>query len=594
MITTDVYRGLSYEEQLEYVTAVLGGKSEKVGGKVRAMGEPRNGELALFVIPYNSQGEPVRLFSDRPDGIPAYVDAERNTIDKNDYVRGVLGNGGKYRGLRILNIQKMESFEELKKELFDALEERWREEWQREGFVFDEEKIEIAEFDGKMRFGEWLSEEAAYKLQLGYENFIREKMDAQQQKLDALQTEEARMKKAMEPLKSQLEEIRRYQSLGILKEEPNQPDEAECYDYRGYGQLIDEAWGYLWEQKHLYYEKSTVRCFMNALRTQQLIILWGRPGTGKTSLPRGIAEALGAECVRVQVQSNWTDNQDLLGFYNIVEKRYVPTQFLEALVRARNNPNRLYLILLDEMNLSNVEYYFSEMLNVFTWDEAYTLHLYPKKNLEDLKREREKAQEKDISLLDFKLQEMMNDYTPDFAIPPNVRFVGTLNADATTKPISPKVIDRSCLIELQARAWENPEEPLPDRTPLYKKKVSAECFAVQSLTPPRENPIKPRLAQIREIFKVADLSVSNRIDAYADQWFGREEDCVQPDEIVLEKILPLIDLEYTKEDKENKKMIERLKSEVLEQEPRCEKSLEKLERMEAQATKTDRIQYWEN
>ncbi len=604
-ITRKMYGTLSCEERREYVTNMLGlqNENQKVGGKVRQKSKER-----LSIIPYHLKGEPVQIFKNSRFGsdgwdleIPAPIESKEDNIAEGDYVQGylIIGTNQKSKKpeLRFSKVKKMESFEELKRDLFDALKERWQEEWQRNGFTFDEE---IDEFDGKKKFGEWLSKEAAYKLQLSYENFIQEKMDEQKQKLNALQKEEARMKKAMEPLKSQLEEIRQYQRLGILREEPNQPNEAECYDYHGYSQLTDEVWSYLWKRKHLYYEKSTVRCFMNALRTQQLIILWGKPGTGKTSLPRGIAEALGAKCVRVQVQSNWTDNQDLLGFYNIVEKRYVPTQFLEALVEAGKNPNRLYLILLDEMNLSNVEYYFSEMLNVFTWDEAYTLHLYPRKNLEDLKREREflEAQKKNVSHLDSRLQELRNDYTPDFEIPPNVRFVGTLNADATTKDISPKVIDRSAIIELEAisgetkRRKEEALPALPKEAPALdgERQVLARQFEIRKLPPQEDNPVRPILEKIRECLKEAGLSVSNRLDVYADQWFGWEDSEVTADEIVLEKILPILDMQY---DGKKEKTLKKLEGEILKKHG-FEKSLKKLQAMEEQAKSDKWIRYWEN
>lgn len=616
-ITKEEYNSLpSCEEKQKYVTEILGIQGKKVGGKV----DQRSGRM-LFITLYHPLGEPAQMFSDPPDPflgikrralrLPAMIRSKENHIVQNDYVLGDLIIGinkeSRKEELQLSNVKKMKSFEELKREMFASLKERWQEEWQREGFTFDEE--EIVKFDGEMKFGEWVLKEVSCKLETSYGKFIQEKMKDREQelrqiqeKIDELKTQRQEAQEAFDGVdkknREAQKEYQKYVQLGIIPEEEERPGSQKLYDYTTYKQLVQDVWSYLWKQKNLYYEQSIVKQFLNALRTRQLILLWGKPGTGKTSLPRGVAEALGAKCVRVQVQSNWTDNQDLLGFYNIVEKRYVPTQFLEALVKAKKQSNRLYLILLDEMNLSKVEYYFSEMLNVFTWDEAYTLHLYPKKNLEDLKREREfpetQGEEKEVSRLNSRLREMMNDYTPDFEIPPNVRFVGTLNADATTKIISPKVIDRSALIELEAISGETKrreEKALPEATALDgKRQVPARQFEIRKLPPQGDNPIRPVLEEIRELLKEAGLSVSNRLDAYADQWLGWEDSEAAADEIVLEKVLPILNIQYTGE---NKETLKRLRDEILEKHG-CEKSLAKLLAMEEKATNGDWIRYWEN
>lgn len=172
-------------------------------------------------------------------------------------------------------------------------------------------------------------------------------MREQEKKLYGLKDESARLRRQNDELKNEVQkqqdelnlrkeriieaekDYRHYLELGIISEKKEQTDDREHYAYSTYTRLTEDVWGYLWEKKGLYYERLTVTHFMNALRTQQLILLWGRPGTGKTSMPLAAAEALGAECKRIQVQSNWTENQDLLGYYNIVDKRYVPTQFLD-------------------------------------------------------------------------------------------------------------------------------------------------------------------------------------------------------------------------------------------------------------------------
>ena len=96
--------------------------------------------------------------------------------------------------------------------------------------------------------------------------------------------------------------------------------------------------------------------FLLGLNTNQLIILHGAPGMGKTSFVSNIARALGFAYKIIPVRPNWIDNQDLTGYFNPVERRYYSTPFLDALCEAKENPQKHYLICLDEMNLAHVEY----------------------------------------------------------------------------------------------------------------------------------------------------------------------------------------------------------------------------------------------
>lgn len=198
--------------------------------------------------------------------------------------------------------------------------------------------------------------------------------------------------------------------------------------------------------------------FLLGLNTNQLIILHGAPGMGKTSFVSNIARALGFEYKIIPVRPNWIDNQDLTGYFNPVERRYYSTPFLDALCEAKENPEKHYLICLDEMNLAHVEYYFSDVLSSMESGEG--IPLYAEKDQENALKRQEAIlasnDENTVDWLDAKTDQenLKNLYTPEFKIPQNVTFVGTLNMDATTNDLSPKVIDRSCIIKVTKDAGE--------------------------------------------------------------------------------------------------------------------------------------------
>ena len=199
------------------------------------------------------------------------------------------------------------------------------------------------------------------------------------------------------------------------------------------------------------YNKDKVAMFLSALGTSQIIALCGKPGTGKTTFAEQMANSIGAVFHLIEVQNNWTDRSDILGFYNPTNGSYQSTDFLEAILSAKNeyernsknnkeNKTRLHIICLDEMNLSRVEYYFATFLSLLQRpDDERRLTLLPR----------------DVEL-------MLNDKTDDspenvllrryrsFILPPNVRFVGTMNMDDTAQFLSPKVIDRSIFLEFDA------------------------------------------------------------------------------------------------------------------------------------------------
>src|SRR5690606_26805898 len=100
------------------------------------------------------------------------------------------------------------------------------------------------------------------------------------------------------------------------------------------------------------------------VQTNDLIILTGESGAGKTNLVKSFADAVGGVSKIIPVKPNWTSSEDLLGYYNPLEKKYLSTPFLDTLIEASRNPDVPYFICLDEMNLARVEYYFADFLSL--------------------------------------------------------------------------------------------------------------------------------------------------------------------------------------------------------------------------------------
>lgn len=203
---------------------------------------------------------------------------------------------------------------------------------------------------------------------------------------------------------------------------------------------------------HLYYTPEDIATFIAGLGTTRLTILQGMSGTGKTSLPKIFAEAILGGCDLVEVESAWRDKNELLGYYNEFSRIYTPKKFTQALYRARLFPERPTFIVLDEMNLSRIEYYFSDFLSLMENEpsrRAIKLLGTP------LYRKREGSRYRYLGLTE----------GTTIKIPENVWFVGTANRDESTFEISDKVYDRAHTMNFNKRAPKvrSISEPIPQR-----------------------------------------------------------------------------------------------------------------------------------
>lgn len=207
----------------------------------------------------------------------------------------------------------------------------------------------------------------------------------------------------------------------------------------------------------LQYHDRTLRAFHTAMKVNdvtQMTVLAGISGTGKSQLPRHYAAGMGIGFLQVPVQPRWDSPQDLLGFYNFIEKRFRPTDMARALyaLDEQNNKDaikdRMLMVLLDEMNLARVEYYFSDFLS----------RLESRPAPGDVKNT---SLRKDAEL-ELELPNAQLRIFPGY----NLLFAGTMNEDESTQSLSDKVVDRANVMRFSApRQIQPPSQAAQSQQP---------------------------------------------------------------------------------------------------------------------------------
>ena len=189
---------------------------------------------------------------------------------------------------------------------------------------------------------------------------------------------------------------------------------------------------------HLYYDINLIRLFISSFASNKLIILEGISGTGKTSLAYAFGSFIDNETTVASVQPSWRDSTEIFGYFNEFTKKFNETEILEKMYEAEYT-DEVYITLLDEMNISRVEYYFAEMLSILELPNKkdWAVELVP-----------------NVWPSDPKLLE-----NGKLKIPENMWYIGTINNDDSTFMITDKVYDRAMPIAIddKCEAFEAPE-----------------------------------------------------------------------------------------------------------------------------------------
>ena len=255
------------------------------------------------------------------------------------------------------------------------------------------------------------------------------KLDASESFAEAAATAVVNAKERVE--EAQRSQVHRFPKLTLVDEKYHGYVEPAYDDGISLEEFTEGYRLYAASNLQLYYTPEIVRRFVAGMASSKLLILEGISGTGKTSLPYSFSRYMNNPATIVSVQPSFRDRTELLGYFNEFSKRFNETEFLRALYEAnyRQDPT---LIVLDEMNLARIEYYFAEMLSVLEMPskDEWVLDLVPTAWQGDPER-----------LQDGKLP--VSDTT---------WFIGTANNDDSTFTITDKVYDRAMPIELNDRA----------------------------------------------------------------------------------------------------------------------------------------------
>lgn len=201
-------------------------------------------------------------------------------------------------------------------------------------------------------------------------------------------------------------------------------------DLVGLPQIVSRFIGFAASQMNLYYNKKIISQFIAGMATSKVIILEGISGTGKTSLPYAMSHFFKNNASIISVQPSWRDRAELLGYLNEFTKRFNETDFLKSLYECTYRED-VNFIVLDEMNLARIEYYFAEFLSIMEMPNIaeWKIDIVPDTKPNDPKH-----------LVNGKI-----------LVPQNAWFIGTANKDDSTFTITDKVYDRAVTIELNSK-----------------------------------------------------------------------------------------------------------------------------------------------
>lgn len=305
-------------------------------------------------------------------------------------------------------------------------------------------------------------------------------------------------------------------------------------------------------ESQLYYTDNDIRAFLAGMAVSRLIILQGMSGTGKSSLPRIFSEAISGFNRLIPVESSWRDRNELLGYYNDFNKKFNAKSFTIELYRSSKDRCQAIptFIVLDEMNLARIEYYFSDFLAILQepdhdkWlielvsSDMRTLPMeLPESVKAKMKKETpsiysiwkkiersrqgdlkaETSDEEKAALTEY--LEKMGQLTGakslidgrKIRVTDNIWFIGTANRDESTFEISDKVYDRAQVVSLDRKGIsDGPYKPTSQKYISVEDLVGYFNQAIRDNKTQKE--VEERLNDLDQLLmEKFDMSFGNRI-----------------------------------------------------------------------------------
>ena len=216
-------------------------------------------------------------------------------------------------------------------------------------------------------------------------------------------------------------------------------EEYKNYKVKNYGdsftlpELCENFRNFAASRLKLYYTIDMMRLFVSALASTKLVILQGISGTGKTSLAYAWGKFMKHDSCVASVQPSWRDRTELFGYFNEFTKKFNETEVLKEMYIAGYTDD-VYTVILDEMNISRVEYYYAEMLSILEMPNTYEwiIELVPNSWKTDPKH-----------IIGGKIK-----------VPANMWYIGTINNDDSTFMVTDKVYDRAMPIDINDKGKE--------------------------------------------------------------------------------------------------------------------------------------------
>ena len=248
--------------------------------------------------------------------------------------------------------------------------------------------------------------------------------------------------------------------------------------------LIEDFRCFAASKLRLYYNQELLRTFFAGLACGKLIILQGISGTGKTSLAYAWGKFVKKDSCVSSVEPSWRDKSDFLGYFNEFSKKFNETKSLGEIYETGFDDD-VHTIILDEMNLARVEYYFADILSILEMPDRneWLVDIVSASWPNDPKR-----------LVNGKLR-----------LPGNLWYIGTINNDESTFMVTDKVYDRAMPIDINTKVepFKCREQDAIDINSSYLESLFADAIAKHPVSSKGLDQVKEMDDYIIQHFRIA-------------------------------------------------------------------------------------------